>query len=285
MNLEQIVFSKQLYGAPLEESAVKLAAAGFSGFEVTVRTGENIEPERVADELPALAGKLKNTGMNIAMITTQINSPDAPFAEKILRTAASLGIRQYRLGEWRYEGFGTLRRQRDTVKAQLRDIAAMNRAVGIQGVFQNHSHKFFGAVPADLDYALGDLPPADIGVYYDPVHGVIEGGSSGWLMGLDILADRIAALGVKDFYWLNDKSGYAGARLHSMRLTKLGTGNVPWEDIVQILRRIQFDGPCSFYGSGRAKNGQGAAMSLDEQIQMLAGERRIFIELCNVDTE
>lgn len=279
MHLEHIVFSKQLFGAPLEESAVKLVAAGFTGFEIAVRSGENVEPERVAEDLPKLAGRLKQAGMNISMITTQITSAETPFAENVLKTAVALGIRRYRLGEWKYRGFGTLRQQRETVKAQLKEIAAMNRALGIGGVFQNHSHAFFGAVPADLDYALGDIPVDEIGIYYDPVHGVIEGGSSGWRMGLDLLAERIAALGVKDYLWLNDKSGYGGARLHSMRLAKLGTGNVPWNDIVGILCRIHFNGPCSFYGSGRAKNGQGPSMSIDDQIRMLADERQTFIEM------
>ena len=183
-----------------------------------------------------------------------------------------------RLGEWRYQEFGTLRNMRGEVKAALKDLAALNREIGLQGLYQNHSFRFFGAVPADLDYALGDIPPTEIGVYFDPVHAVVEGGSLGWMMGMDILSERIAALGVKDYRWLDDKSGYAGAKRHSMQLCPLGTGNVPWEEIAVILKQIGFDGPVSFYGGGRAKN-SGQNLTCDERINQLGDELSWFQHL------
>lgn len=276
--MEKMVFSKNLTGAPLGETAARLAQAGLPALELTVRAGEAIEPARVAEELPALAENLRTAHSSIGMICTQITSIDAPHAEAVLRTAASLGVRSYRLGEWRYQGFGTLRKQRKEVQAQLLDLAAMNREIGIQGLYQNHSNPFFGAVPADLDFALDSIPPSEIGVYFDPVHAVIEGGSMGWMMGMDILSERIAALGVKDYRWLDSKDGYAGARRHSMRLCPLGTGNVPWAEIVKILRHIRFDGPVSFYGGGRAAN-SGNPVSLDALIDQLDAEQRWLSDL------
>jgi sugar phosphate isomerase/epimerase len=270
--MNNMVFSKHLAGHPLEESAAQLAKAGLTGLELTVRPGEAVEPERVAEELPAMAGKLATAGSSIGMVCSNITSADNPQTETVLRTAASLGISCYRLGEWKYQGFGTLRQQREEMKAILKDLAAMNREIGIQGLYQNHSNIFFGAIPADLDYALDDIPPSEIGVYFDPVHAVIEGGSSGWRMSMDLISERIAALGAKDYYWLDGKEGYAGARRHSMRLCPIGIGNVPWAEIITILKGLNFDGPVSFYGSKWAADGS-PIKTVDELIIQLSEEK------------
>ena len=268
--MNTIVFSKHLAGRPLEESAKQLAGCGLNALELTVRPGEAVEPERAAEQLPAMAEKLDAVGSGIGMVCSNITSADSQ-AETVLRTAASLGISCYRLGEWKYKGFGTIRKQREEMKAVLKDLAAMNRDIGIQGLYQNHSHIFFGAMCADLDYALDDIPPSEIGVYFDPVHAVIEGGSSGWKMSLDLLSGRIAALGAKDYYWLDGKQGYAGARRHSMRLCPIDTGNVPWTEIVTILREINFNGPISLYGSKWDAN-DAPIKTVEQLLTLLPGE-------------
>ena len=56
-----------------------------------------IAPERVEDELPKMVEVLKKRGKEMPMITTEITKVD-PAAEKVLRTAARLGIKKYRLG-------------------------------------------------------------------------------------------------------------------------------------------------------------------------------------------
>lgn len=276
--MRKMVFSKQLTGRPLDETAGRLAEMGLPELEITVRPKTAIEPGLVEEALPRLSAQLDSAGSGIGMISTHITSVSTPHAEQVLRTAAALGIRHYRLGDRRYEGFGTLRRQREEVKAELYDLAAMNREIGMTGLFHNHSNRCFGAVPADLDYALDDIAPAEIGIYFDPVHAVIEGGSAGWLMGLDLLSERIAALGVKDYHWLDSKDGYAGARRHSVQLCELGTGNVPWAEIAAILNQISFDGPVSFYGGGRAKHSN-EQLSLDGLIERLGKENEWLSDL------
>lgn len=268
--MKHIVFSKFLAGRPLEESAKQLVKSGLAALELPVRPGEAVDPERAAEELPAMAEKLAAVDSGIGMVCSNITTVNNQ-TETVLRTAASLGIPCYRLGEWKYQGFGTIRKQREEMKAVLKDLAAMNREIGIQGLYQNHSNIFFGAIPADLDYALDDIPPSEIGVYFDPVHAVIEGGSSGWRMSMDLIADRIAALGAKDYYWLDGKEGYAGARRHSMRLCPIGTGNVPWNEVVTNLRKINFDGPISFYGSKWDADGN-PIKSVDSLLTLLSAE-------------
>ncbi|MBA3710151.1 MAG: sugar phosphate isomerase/epimerase, partial [Planctomycetes bacterium] len=146
-----------------------------------------------------------------------------------------------------YRGFGTIAAQRREVAARLRDIAAMNRALGMHGGFHNHSDDYFGANLADADAALADIDRRDIGIYLDPCHAVIEGGSQGWLMALDLVAPRVSMLAVKDFRWVAGKGGYAGGRCNSVEFCPLADGNTPWPAVLSILGRTGFDGPVSFH--------------------------------------
>lgn len=242
-----MVFSKHLAGPPLPQVASQLRSFGVDAVDLTVRKGGHVAPDAVDDELPAMQQSLRGVGCRIGMITTEITDPDAPLTRRILEAAARLGIRYYKLGYWGYQGFGTLRRQRDEVAARIKALAAMNQSLGLVGGFHNHSDTFFGASLWDIEYVLRDTPREAMGLYWDPAHATIEGGSRGWEMGLDLLADRLVMLSVKDFRWVNGKHRYAGARQHSVEICPLAEGNTEWPKIIALLQKMKFDGPISFH--------------------------------------
>ena len=241
------VFSKHLAGVPLDEAARRLRAMDIKAIDLTVRPGGHVEPERVASDLLTAAALLNREGVQIAMITTAITDANAPDTSTILRAAAEVGVGYYKLGYFPYGGFGTLRKQRLEVAARFADLAALNREIGIKGGYHNHSHDFFGANLADIAVALENIDPQWLGFYFDPAHAVIEGGSSGWLMGLDALRDRVLMLAVKDFFWSNDGQGYAGGRRHKVVFGPLANGNVPWPRVLQCLKECNFNGPISLH--------------------------------------
>ncbi len=241
------VFSKHLAGMPLDETARRLRAMNLEAIDLTVRSGGHVEPELATQDLPAAAALLHHEGVRIAMITTAIMDATDAQNEAILRAAAQAGIHYYKLGYFSYAGFGTLRKQRQEVAARLADLAALNKEIGIKGGYHNHSHNFFGANLADIAYALENVDPQWLGLYFDPAHATIEGGSSAWMMGLDLLRERTIMLAVKDFYWTNDGSGYAGGRRHKVRFCPLSEGNVPWPRVLQCLKESHFDGPISLH--------------------------------------
>jgi sugar phosphate isomerase/epimerase len=243
-----MAFSKHLMGLSLQELGQHLRAIGLTSIDLTVRPGGHVEPERVEDDLPRTAEILAAQGVSIGMITTAITRADENCSTRVLRTAATLGIGYYKLGYYYYDGFGTLRAQREEAVAQLRDLAALNQEVGIHGGFHNHSADSLGALPGDIDYVLRNVSPEAIGWYCDPMHACIEGGSAGWMMALDLLQERLTMLAVKDFHWLNSKHGYAGARRHSVLMCPLLEGNTPWQQVLALLHRINFQGPVSFHG-------------------------------------
>src|SRR4051812_20009158 len=97
-----IAFSKPFTRLNYEETADLVADVGWDGIECPVRkTATHIDPERVDEQLPKMAEALKKRGREVSMITTDITGVN-PGAERILRTAAGLGIRKYRLGPMYY---------------------------------------------------------------------------------------------------------------------------------------------------------------------------------------
>lgn len=241
------VFSKHLAGPRLDDTARRLHEMGIDAIDLTVRPGGHIAPESAADDLPTAAALLARHGVTVAMMTTNITDATHADTEAILRAGAALGVGYYKLGYFSYGGFGSLRKQRAEIAARFADLAALNAEIGIKGGYHNHSHDFFGAAPADIAAALENVDPQWLGFYFDPAHAHIEGGSSGWKMGLDLLRDRLFMVAVKDYFWSSDGRGYGGGRRHKAMFCPPEEGNVPWQDVLQLLKESNFAGPISLH--------------------------------------
>ncbi|MBN1261026.1 MAG: sugar phosphate isomerase/epimerase [Anaerolineae bacterium] len=263
-----MVFGEFFQDIPLTEFAARVRAMGLTAVDLSVRADGNIRPERVETDLPHAAQTLAEAGVSIVKITTDICDAGQPLAQRVLLTARALGIRYYQTGSWIYRDFGSLRALRAEARARLRDLADLNADLELTGLIQNHSCEQLGANLADLDFVLQDIDPAYLGIYYDPAHAAIEGGGLGWLMALDLVAERIAALGVKDFRWVPGNHRHCGGqRLQSAEFCALGAGNTPWLEILLLLRRMRFTGPVVFFGEYRDENCfdmLGASAALDQ---------------------
>jgi len=75
---------------------------------------------------------LKKRGKEVTIVTTEITKLD-PLAEKVLRTTARLGIKKYRLGFEKYTRDKPVPETLREVGAALKDLAALNRELGLQG--------------------------------------------------------------------------------------------------------------------------------------------------------
>jgi sugar phosphate isomerase/epimerase len=227
--VDYCVFSKRLQSLGFAELGAALGEAGFEGVDLTVRPGGHVEPEAVAGKLPEAVAALGAAGVAVKMISTGITSLGEPGARATLETAAAQGIRFAKLGYFKYGGFGTIRRSLDEAAGKLRELAA---AAGDLGVFlgcHNHSGGFVGAHLAHLVRLVDGLDPEAIGIYFDPVHAVLEGGRGGWLQSLDDAAPRVRMLAVKDF----TTSPEGG-----IDCVPLGEGVVPWSDVAAAIREL-----------------------------------------------
>jgi sugar phosphate isomerase/epimerase len=268
-------FSKHLATTPVDEMSQPLRAIGLESVDLTVRPGGHVEPERVQDELPRACEVLLAQGIRVAMITTNLVDAGDPLTTKVLSMAARCGISHYKLGYFAYEGFGTIRRQRQEVQARLRDMAQLNGEFGIVGGYHNHSHDYFGASVGDVAYALEAADPRWLGCYFDAAHASIEGGSSGWVQGLDLLAERVVMLAVKDYGW-TENAGYAGGRRFRVRWEPLQNGNVPWPAVLRCLKRSGFNGPVSLH----AEYQEHGELAEEEYLQQVARDVQTWNGWC-----
>ena len=230
-------FIKFLQPLKYDELADAIAEAGFDGVEVTARQKESyIHPERAGEELPRFQEALKKRDLEITILTTDIMSADEPNAKSMLLAAASLGIKRYRLGFYRYDLKRPILPQLPGLQPVIKDIAAMNREIGIAGMWQNHAGAdMVGATIWDMHSLIKDYPVKELGCVFDIRHAAAEAGEA-WPVYYDLMKPHISALSVKDFRWEKRKCVHA----------PLGEGNVD-PKFFRMVRDSEFDGPISVH--------------------------------------
>lgn len=202
---EICAFIKFVQSLSYDDMAARVAEIGFDGIESTVRKGGHVLPEQVEDNLPKQMEAVKKNGMDITIMTTDVLDIDDPLTERVLRTGAKLGIKKYRMGFYRYDAKRRVMAQLKEIQPRLKDLAALNRELGISAVYQNHSGAdFVGSVLWDLRYLLQGIPKDEIGSAFDIRHATVEGGTS-WPLHYDIMQPHIGAVFAKDFDWKGKK--------------------------------------------------------------------------------
>ena len=239
--MKLLLFSKMFQSMPMDKFAELASNIGFEGIDLTVRPGGYIEPKDVSDELPKAIEILGSRGLEVPMITTSITSATEPYALEIFSKASEFGVKYIKLGYWRYGGFGNLKKQIEEVKKNLKSIEKLCMEYSITAGLHIHSGMFMTAEPAIVYLILEGFDPEYIGAYIDPGHMAVEGGGGGWLMGMDILSDRIVMVAVKDFGWFKTNKGWIA------KTVPLGEGLVPWRIVFEILSQIKFKGPISIH--------------------------------------
>ena len=194
----RLAFTKGLEKLPFDELAAKIAALGVTGLEAPIRKGGHVEPQEAPDKLPLFVEALKKQKLELGILTSDIVRADKQ-AEQLLRTAASLGIKQYRLGAYTYDLKKPIAPQLAEVSAALKDLAAMNKEIGVQGQFQNHrGNNRVGAPIWDVLEAMEGIDPAQLGLAFDFAHATVEGANA-WELNLRRAAPQVAAIYFKDY--------------------------------------------------------------------------------------
>ncbi|QDU88436.1 Xylose isomerase-like TIM barrel [Pirellulimonas nuda] len=199
-------FIKFVQSLSYDDMAAGIAEIGFDGIESTVREGGHVQPERVEDDLPKQLEAVKKQGMDITIMCTDVLGLDQPLTEKVLRTGASLGIKKYRMGFYRYDPKRGVMEQLSEIRPRLKELAALNRELGLAAVYQNHSGAdFVGAPIWDLRMLLEGIPTSEVGSAFDIRHATVEAGLA-WPLNYDVIKPHIGAVFAKDFVWDGKKA-------------------------------------------------------------------------------
>ena len=174
--------------------------------ELTVRPEGHVKPVNAARELPALVAALAGRNRRILIIATSFVRPDEPHLEETLRAARKLGIRYYRHRGFTYVPGTPIKTQLASFRSQAKEFAAINRDIGITGLYQNHAGaNSVGAAIWDIDRVLDDIDPDHFGLALDTRHLLVEQGRA-WPTAIRLIAPRIRSLFVKSFKWDRDRT-------------------------------------------------------------------------------
>jgi len=233
-------FSKHLPTMDWKRLALSVKQAGFQGIDLTVRKRGHVLPERASDDLPRAVAAIREQGLSVPMITTELLSAGDPAARPILAAAGKLSIPLFKPGYYRYD-FMDIRAELRKAGDQFRKLTELAKDCGVQVGYHNHAG-YLGAPVWDIASILDSLDPKWAGYYFDVRHAVVEGGDGGWRIAANLVSPRLKMIAVKDFYW--EKTPGKGWRLVDC---PLGEGMVNWKAYFEVLARSGFDGPVSLH--------------------------------------
>lgn len=262
------VFSKHLQFLDYPEMAEVAADLGFDGVDLTVRPKGHVLPERVETDLPRAVDALKRAGFAPQMLTTAIDNPTDPITQRVLKTAAGLGFRYYRMNWFRYDEQQPVAESIRGFGQTLRALGELNRTLGLVGCYQNHAGLLVGASVWELWEMLQTADPQHMGVQYDIRHATVEGGLS-WPNGLRLLQPRLKTLVLKDFRW--EKQG--GRWM--VQNTPIGEGMVDFGRYFRLLKQYRIQVPVSLhfeYPLGGADQGD-TRLTIDKRVVFDAMKR------------
>jgi L-ribulose-5-phosphate 3-epimerase len=267
-----VVFSKVYQELKLnfEDSAEVTAEAGLAGVDPTVRPAGEVLPERVADDLGQYAEALRKHRLQMPLLTTAITSTSSPQTEQILNAAKKAGARFYRLGPVYPKKDSPVTDQIGEWKAQLKDLAALNKQIGIGALVQNHSPAgntvYLGGDLSELRQIVEGFDPSQIGVAFDIGHALVVHGE-GWRAHFDALKSHLRVAYVKDVIppdrWVPFGQGEIGRVGYFKQLKQMGYAE-------PFSLHIEYD-----WSAGKTKTRAGLVAALKESSTVL---RRWFAE-------
>ena len=197
---EIAVFTKFLEKLNFDELAEAISPLGVAGLEAPLRKGGHVEPEELAEKLPAFVADLAKRNLKVMIMASSINRVDKEgLAEKQLRAAKAAGITRYRLEHLKYDLSKPIAPQVANFKAQLTDLATMNAEIGIQGLYQNHrGNNFVGGPIWDMVGMLEEIDVKHLGLAFDFAHATVEGANA-WEMNFLRAVPHIGAIYYKDY--------------------------------------------------------------------------------------
>lgn len=193
-----------------DDLADLIAELGFDGIEGTIRPGGQITPEQVPDELPKMMAALKKRGLEMTIMASGINNADEKQNVQQLEIASKLGIKRYRMGYHKYDLKKPIVNQINELRPIIKNLVALNKQLGMQAIYQNHSgSNYVGAPLWDLHELFKAHDSKYLAVGFDMSHATAEG-TRAWPLHANLLRPRIGALYVKSFRWKDNKRDNCG---------------------------------------------------------------------------
>lgn len=243
---EIAVFTKSFQAWSLPEVCRKFRELGVTGLDLTVRPGGHIEPGDIARKLPEADRIVRDEGLKIVQITSNVTTTDE-YGRTLFETAGELGLRKIKLGYYRSKEVGQLQQQIKLVQQDLRKLVELGAANNVLPCVHIHSGLYLPSHGTLLYLMLRDFEPGQIGAYVDSLHMSLEGGAGGWQQGLDLLAPWISLCAIKNYLLTTKPRDQAGQQRWGWKTAPLADGVSPLPDFVKTLKKLDYHGPFSLH--------------------------------------
>ncbi len=254
------IFSKHLQFLDWAAMAKAGRALGVDGFDLTVRKGGHVEPEKVASDLPRAVDAIRAEGLEVPMMTTNLNNGDDPVARPLLEAASKAGIRYFRIGGLLYDKTGNPLGQLEKFTEGIRGLAKLAEQYGVTAGYHNHSGRNeVGAAIWDLQRMIEAVGSDRLGSNFDVGHAAVEGAYGVWQINARLIAPYVKMMAVKDFVWDKDKPKWVS----------LGTGIVKTVECLEIVREAGFAGPISLHFEYKTPSNDTLLEEMEKTVQTL----------------
>ena len=265
------IFSKHLQFLDYMAVGEKAAEIGFSGVDLTVRSGGHVLPEKVKNDLPKAVEEIKKGGSRCDMITTKVENINNDLDIDLLQTASRLGIKYYRSNWLKFQEDNTMENTLKIYQHQIKELSQVNKKLGLVGCYQNHAGTNVGAAIWEVKKLLELSDQNFFGAQYEIRHAVVEGGLS-WENGLRLIHPYIKTIVLKDFKW-----GKLNGKWKAIN-TPIGEGMVDFKKYFRLLKKYQINVPISLhleYPLGGAEKGANT-LSVDKKIVFQAMKNDLY---------
>ena len=192
------IFAKPIQDLSYDQTADLMAKYPVDGLEATVRTGGQVDPAKIGEQLPRLHDALAKRSREFMILATNINTAKNAETESVLQLASKLGIRHFRMGYFRYKLDRPILPQLEAFAREAKELAAYCGTLGMTALYQNHAgNNYVGAAMFDLVEVMKGIPVSQMAIAMDIRHTTIEATSS-WPLLYAVAKPHLGGVFVKD---------------------------------------------------------------------------------------
>jgi len=241
-----VIFTKMFRTCSLPELAEVALELRVSGFDLAVRAAHCVNPDNVRRTLPQAAEVFSAQGLTIELVTTETNvtHPEDPAIPPIWRACAEQGIRNVKIGYWRWGKDSPYWETARQIRESLSGFERLGKEFGVRTLVHTHSGADYGSNCSGLMHLVDGFDPQFVGAYLDPAHLAL--GGEPLPMALDIVGRYLAMVAVKNARRLPTRD--EATTLWTTDWCLLREGFVDWRAAIRDLRAAGYDGVLSLHG-------------------------------------
>lgn len=244
MNITFSIFPKFFRSLSLEQLIELTREVGLDTANLVVREGYWCEPKTLARDTARYVQAFDRAGMAVRFATAGYMLSDLVAQPDALHVLADNGIREFRMGYFRFSGQDVHQALREA-RTELTAIVAHCERAGIRAVYQVHHTMLISSASAAWSLVQG-LPPKHVGIELDPGNQSFEGSEDG-TKSVGLLGNYLTAYGIKDTRMVRDPARTGEPSKGWQReWCGLPEGEVNWHDVVRPLIRRNWAGTFVF---------------------------------------